>query len=167
MDLSAADRHDEWNLRAIGALNVLHAGYWLQLIPGSGAVVTALFAADVGYLVADLGWLIFSPQCVQPSVRRTLLIHHGLVICCVPLAAGRIVLMRHLLRTWIVELHSWVHIAARRLQWAWAREQLRRANKPIYCALRLVGFPLTWVAYSRGASLRPKLHPREVNLSHP
>lgn len=156
MDIEAGRRHDDWNLWAIGSLNVMHVSFWLGLTSLTPGFVVGLFAADMMYLVADLGWLVLSPKCVPPSVRRTLIIHHGIVILCAPFALGHPVLMRHLLRTWIVELNSWVHIAARRLRSQWAREALQRLNKPMFCTLRLVCFPLTWFAYNRDrASLDP------------
>ena len=111
---TAMDWHDDWNLVAIGALNICHVGWWCGLVTGS-AIVQWLFFADCAYLLGDTCWLLFVPSCVAPRVRMTLLLHHLTVCACMPIAIGHPVLMRHLLRTWIVELHSWNHIAARRL----------------------------------------------------
>jgi len=147
----AADRHDAWNLMSLGALNVAHAGWWLGLYPAGPTVISTLFSADLCYILCDLGWLVFSPRCVAPAVWPTLIVHHGIVLCCVPTAWAKPVLMAHLLRTWIVEVHSWVHIAARKLQ----SPLLTRVNKPLFAVLRLVGFPLTWVAYARDRAAMP------------
>jgi hypothetical protein len=106
MDVLAADRHDAWNLMSLGALNVAHAGWWLGLYPAGPTVISTLFAADLCYILCDLGWLVFSPRCVAPAVWPTLIVHHGIVLCCVPTAWAKPVLMAHLLRTWIVEVHS-------------------------------------------------------------
>ena len=73
--------------------------------------------------------LVFVPTCVPAQARRGLLMHHIIVCCCLPIAAGKPVLMAHLLRTWVVELQSWTHIAARRLE-APLAQHLERVNLP-------------------------------------
>lgn len=110
---SNLDWHDRWNLLAIGSLNVAHCAWWCSLLPEH--LLGALFCADVGYICGDLAWIALVPGCVPPGARPTLLLHHVLTCCCAPVAMGRPVLMAHLLRAWIVELHSWNHIAARQL----------------------------------------------------
>ena len=110
---SNLDWHDRWNLLAIGGLNVAHCAWWCSLLPEH--LLSALFCADVGYICGDLAWIALVPGCVPPGARPTLLLHHVLTCCCAPVAMGRPVLMAHLLRAWIVELHSWNHIAARQL----------------------------------------------------
>ena len=50
---------------------------------------------------------------------------------------------------------QWVHIAARKLPSPAQREVLQRVNKPLFAGLRLVGFPLTWVAYARDRAALP------------
>ena len=57
--------------------------------------------------------------------------------------------MRHLLRTWIVEVHSWNHIAIRRLVPAKLISWLNWLNKPLFTALRLIAFPLTYFQYAK------------------
>ena len=110
---SNLDWHDRWNLLAIGSLNVAHCAWWCSLLPEH--LLGALFCADVGYICGDLAWIALVPGCVPPGARPTLLLHHVLTCCCAPVAMGRPVLMAHLLRAWVVELHSWNHIAARQL----------------------------------------------------
>ena len=152
---TAMDAHDDWNMVVIGALNVAHAGWWFGLVTGGGAL-SFLFWADCAYLLLDSCWLVFVPSCVAARSRGTLLMHHALVCCLIPLAAGRPVLMRHLLRTWMVELHSFNHIATRWLHArlaAWAE----RLNKPLFVALRLIGYPLSWVPYARDRAALPAL----------
>jgi hypothetical protein len=141
------DLHDDWNMVALGALNAAHVGWWVGLLT-STAALHVLFFADAAYLLADSCWLLFVPSCVAPRNRATLLVHHLLICGLLPLAAGKPVFMRHLLRTWIVEVHSWNHIAARRLSSQRARTACDRVNKPLFVALRLVAFPLTWVQYA-------------------
>ena len=110
---SNLDWHDRWNLLAIGGLNVAHCAWWCSLLPEH--LLSALFFADVGYICGDLAWIALVPGCVPAGARPTLLLHHALTCCCAPVAIGRPVLMAHLLRAWVVELHSWNHIAARQL----------------------------------------------------
>lgn len=136
-------RHDTWNLYAVGALNAMHVGWWTGLLHGN-TVLRMLFSADFAYVLGDLGWLLAVPSCVAPRVWPTLLVHHGAIACCAPVAFGRPLLMRHLLRCWVVELHSWNHIAARR----WQSPLLQRVNKPLFVLLRLVGFPIAWFLYA-------------------
>ena len=81
--------------------------------------------------------------------------HHCLVCFAMPVAACRPVLMRHLLRTWIVELHSWTHIATRRLRSERLAELAQRVNKPLFAAIRLIGFPLTYLMYARDRAALP------------
>ena len=201
------DYHDDWNLIAIGALNIAQVAWWIGLLPGAG-MVTALFAADAAYLVADTCWvwriafkpatqhawphppreelcipyqaltrvfvlahvpwpqLAFVPTCVPAQARRGLLMHHLVACCCLPVAAGKPLLMTHLLRTWIVELQSWTHIAARRLQHKAAAAIAQRINRPLFFAFRIVAFPLTWIAYERSrASLPAPLRLAQAPLS--
>ncbi|KAL3893402.1 MAG: hypothetical protein SGPRY_014258 [Prymnesium sp.] len=151
MDAASADRHDTWNLLSLGALNAAHIVWWsgcwpAALLPGA---IPLLFTADCCYLLADFSYLLLAPACVSPSVRPTLLLHHAIVVSCMPFAWGKPVLMAHLLRTWMVELHSFVHIAARKTQWPNLQALLARVNKPIFVGLRLIGFPLSWFAYAR------------------
>ena len=115
--VSNLDRHDMWNLLSIGGLNVAHCAWWCSLLPErlNSQALRVLFCADVGYICGDLAWIALVPGCVPPGARPTLLLHHVLTCCCAPVALGRPVLMAHLLRAWIVELHSWNHIAARQL----------------------------------------------------
>ncbi|KAL1520406.1 hypothetical protein AB1Y20_021992 [Prymnesium parvum] len=168
MDLAAARRHDEWNLLALGSLNAAHSLWWVgwgPLAPLAARLLTPLFLADCAYLVCDLGWLVFSPRCVAPEVRRTLLIHHVIVVGCIPVAWSHPVLMAHLLRTWVVEIHSCVHIAARHLPSPKLRAALQRLSKPIFVGLRLIGFPLTWFAYARDrAALTDAMREAQVPL---
>ena len=110
---SNLDWHDRWNLLAIGGLNVAHCAWWCSLLPEH--LLSALFFADIGYICGDLAWIALVPGCVPAGARPTLLLHHALTCCCAPVAIGRPVLMAHLLRAWVVELHSWNHIAARQL----------------------------------------------------
>jgi hypothetical protein len=77
-----------------------------------------------------------------------------LICCLLPVAAGTPLLMRHLLRTWIVD--SWNHIAARRMCGRLANVA-RRINKPLFVALRLLGFPLTWLQYYTERAALPEL----------
>ena len=72
-----------------------------------------------------------------------------------PFAHGIPVLMRHLLRTWSVELHSWNHIATRRIQNIRLGKLLGRINKPLFFALRVVIFPLTWMLYAQDRAALP------------
>ena len=123
------DAHDDWNIVAIGALNLAHVGWWCGAVSGSTAL-NVLFVADAAYLMADTCWVLFVPNCVPARV-----------------AAGKPVLMRHLLRTWVVELHSWVHIASRRLRSKRLAQFAAIINKPAFFALRIVTFPLTYLAY--------------------
>ena len=127
---SNLDWHDRWNLLAIGSLNVAHCAWWCSLLPEH--LLGALFCADVGYICGDLAWIALVPGCVPPGARPTLLLHHVLTCCCAPVAMGRPVLMAHLLRAWIVELHSWNHIAARQLVRA---PRLRRVLQARPCHL--------------------------------
>ena len=154
---SVLDAHDDWNLITIGALNLAHATWWTGLVSGSVAL-NVLFAADAAYLLADTFWLIFVPSCVPNKVRKTLLVHHMLVCAALPVAAGKPILMQHMLRTWIVELNSWTHIAARRLSSSWLATWARSLNKPLFLSLRIVAFPLTYLVYVRQrAALTPQL----------
>ena len=84
-----------------------------------------------------------------------MLVHHLLVCSFVPVALGKPVLMRHLLRTWAVELHSWIHIAARTVNVYGIGDLARRVNKPAFVVLRLIGFPLTWFMYAAERSALP------------
>ena len=144
---------DDWNLIAIGCLNLSHIAWWCGLAATDGPVLALLFYADCAYMLADCCWLVFAPSCVAPRVRGTLLVHHLTCIACMPIAAGNATFMKHLLRTWSVEVHSWNHIASRRFS---KIEFLARINKPLFVALRLIGFPLTWFAYARDrAALLP------------
>lgn len=156
MDAVAADRHDTWNMITLGALNVAQSFWWFNLCPkaiSGSSLVAALFAADMSYLALDFGWLVFLPGCVPPATWPTLILHHGVILCCGYAAWGQPVLMSHLLRTWIVEVHSFVHIAARKL--GSKMPLLQRINKPLFVVLRLVIFPLTWFAYARDRSALP------------
>jgi hypothetical protein len=155
MPVSMMDLHDDWNLYAIGALNVAHVGWWAGLFV-SRTALNCLFFADAAYIVLDMCWLLFVPACVAPRVRPTLLIHHAFVCCCVPVAYGTPVLMKHLLRTWVVELHSWNHIASRRLRPSLA-QPLARINSALFVGLRLIVFPLTWFAYAQDRAALPAL----------
>ena len=150
------DQHDDWNLLALGALNAAHLSWWLSLLNGE-AWLRRLFWMDAGYIVLDAAWLVFSPSCVAPRVWQTLCFHHLSVLACVPVAIGRPLLMSHFLRTWIVELSSWTHIAARRLKGTRVAALLERLNKPIYVGLRMIGFPLTYVVYARERAASPAL----------
>ena len=149
------DWHDDWNLVAIGALNIGHIAWWLGAVSG-GAVLQWLFYADCTYLVLDSCWLLFVPTCVAPRNRGTLLMHHLIVCGCMPIALAHPVLQRHLLRTWVVEVHSWNHIASRRLPPAIAKP-LERINKPMFVALRLISYPLTWFAYAKDRAMLPEV----------
>ena len=140
------DAHDKWNLVALGALNVAHVGWWCGLLTGPAAL-HALFLADVAYIALDTCWLIFVPSCVAPRVRGTLIVHHILICTMFPLARNRPLLQRHLLRTWVVELQSWAHIAARHGDESGVGGVARRLNKPAFIALRLIAFPLSWFGY--------------------
>lgn len=144
---SLIDWHDDWNLVALGALNVAQLSWWCGLVSGPAAL-NALFVADALYLIADTMWLLFFPDCVPARARPTLLMHHCTICFAIPMAAGRPVLMRHMLRTWIVEVHSWNHIATRRLRSELLASFCRDVNKPLFVAIRLVAFPLTWFSYS-------------------
>ena len=148
------DLHDDWNLYALGILNVCHLPWWFGLYTGS-SMTSFLFYADCSYLIADTCWLVFVPSCVPARNRGTLLIHHLLVCSCMPFAHGIPVLMRHLLRTWSVELHSWNHIATRRIQNIRLGKLLGRINKPLFFALRVVIFPLTWMLYAQDRAALP------------
>ena len=141
---AAAHRHDLWNLWALGILNAAHVLWWAGALDETRWLAT-LYALDVGYMTVDALWLVLEPACVAARVRDTLLIHHAAVLACAAGAAGYPLLMRHLLRVWIVELHSWTHIAARELR----SPALGAMNKPLFVGVRLVGFPLTWLAYAR------------------
>ena len=57
--------------------------------------------ADVTYIVLDVVWLVGLPECVGASVWSTLAAHHCTIACCSPIAFGRPVLMRHMLRCWL------------------------------------------------------------------
>ena len=149
--LTSLDRHDTWNLCAIGGLNVAHCAWWCSVLPErlNAAALQALFCADVSYILGDFAWIALDPGCVPLGARPALLMHHALTVACAPVAFGRPVLMAHLLRAWIVELHSWNHIAARQLSSPRLRKVLQAINKPLFVAARLIGFPLTYVAYAR------------------
>ena len=140
------DAHDDWNLLAIGGLNLAHVAWWFGLVATNGPALQFLFYADCAYMLADCCWLLFVPSCVMPRVRGTLLVHHLTCIACMPVAAGNYTFMKHLLRTWSVEVHSWNHIASRRFS---KLTFLSYINKPLFVMLRLIGFPLTWFAYAR------------------
>jgi hypothetical protein len=142
--------HDDWNLLSLGALNVAHVGWWTGLF-ASERVLECLFYCDAAYLLMDTCWLVFVPSCVPARSRNNLLVHHAIVCLCLPYAMGKPVLMRHLLRVWMVELHSWNHIAVRRFANAspMIAAIAERVNKPLFFALRLVGFPLSWFVYAR------------------
>lgn len=140
------DAHDDWNLLAIGGLNLAHVAWWFGLVATNGPALQFLFYADCAYMLADCCWLLFVPSCVMPRVRGTLLVHHITCIACMPVAAGNHTFMKHLLRTWSVEVHSWNHIASRRFS---KLTFLSYINKPLFVMLRLIGFPLTWFAYAR------------------
>ena len=146
------DLHDDWNLFAIGALNLLHVPWWFGL-SSAASLTSFLFYAGCGYLILDSCWLIFVPSCVPKASRATLLMHHVVVCGCMPFAWGKPLLMRHLLRTWTVEVHSWNHIACRRLQPGRLTRALTWLNKPLFVGLRMVVFPLTWVRYAQDRAL--------------
>mgnify|MGYP006109528799 FL=1 len=148
------DLHDDWNLLAIGALNVLHVGWWCGLTALSPST-SILFYVDGAYLLLDSCWLLFAPSCVPAKSRLTLLVHHCLVCALLPFAASNQLFMSHLVRTWMVELHSWNHIAARRLGSSPFAGVLEAMNKPLFCALRLVGFPLTWFQFAAERAALP------------
>ena len=152
--LSMLDWHDDWNLVALGVLNLAHVGWWCGIVSSSTALST-LFAADACYIIADTCWLLFFPTCVPAKVRGTLLIHHMLICFAIPVAAGKAVLMRHMLRTWMVELHSWTHIAQRRLRSERLCELARAVNKPLFFALRIIAFPLTYFTYAAERAALP------------
>lgn len=141
---AAAHRHDLWNLWALGILNAAHVLWWVGALDETRWLAT-LYALDVGYMTVDALWLVLEPACVAARVRDTLLIHHAAVLACAAGATGYPLLMRHLLRVWIVELHSWTHIAARELR----SPALGAMNKPLFVGVRLIGFPLTWLVYAR------------------
>jgi hypothetical protein len=61
------------------------------------------------------------------------------------------VLMRQALRCWVVELASWNHIAQRK----WDSPWLERINKPLFVVTRLIGWPVTYFAYTRDRSSLP------------
>lgn len=150
---AAAHRHDLWNLWALGILNATHVLWWAGALDETRWLAT-IYALDVGYMTVDALWLVLEPACVAVRVRDTLLLHHAAVLACAAGAAGYPLLMRHLLRVWVVELHSWTHIAAREL----GSPVLGAVNKPLFVGVRLVGFPLTWLVYAReraGASFPP------------
>ena len=63
--------------------------------------------------------------------------------------------MRHLLRTWVVELHSWNHIAARRLRSPRLAAIARYVNRPLFFVFRILAFPLTYVAYLQDRAMLP------------
>ena len=151
--LTTADWHDDFNLACLGALNTVHVGWWLGLFPASA--LTTIFLADVAYIVLDACWLAFVPECVNAKVKGTLLIHHGVVLACVPISIGKPVLMAHLLRTWSVEIASWNHIAMRRLRPPDLALMQHLLNKPLFVVLRIIGFPLTWFVYARERAALP------------
>lgn len=147
--------HDIWNLAALGTLNVCHIGWWCGALAGSSRALSWLFWADAAYLVADCGWLLLVPGCVPAASRNTLLIHHLLVCALVPIAAGKPVLMAHLLRVWCVEIHSWNHIAARQFSSTRIGAVARHINKPLFVALRLLYFPTSWFPYAAERAALP------------
>jgi hypothetical protein len=151
--------HDIWNLVALGALNAVHILWWLGLL--SESALFAVFSLDVAYIALDGAWLLLSPSCVPRRVWATLVAHHAAVLLCVPVAVGNPLLMRHLLRTWVVELHSWNHIAAR-TPWPLGPACLR-VNKALFVATRLVGFPLTYAVYHRERQAAPAASPPHLH----
>ena len=152
--MTMLDLHDDWNLYALGVLNIVHLPWWLGLSTGA-TMASFLFYGDCCYLLADTCLLIFVPSCVPKRNRTTLLMHHLLVCSCMPVAHGNAVLSHHLLRTWVVELHSWNHIATRRLRSSWLTRLLATINKPLFVALRVIIFPLTYIRYAEERALLP------------
>ena len=157
---TAVWRHDVWNLLALGCLNAVHILWWLGIL--SESALFAVFSLDVAYIALDGLWLVASPSCVPRRVWATLVAHHAAVLLCVPVAVGNPLLMRHLLRTWVVELHSWNHIAARRLGGPLA-SFLHRINKPLFVAVRLIAYPLTWMQYAADRATAAILIPAAVH----
>jgi len=149
--LSAMDLHDRWNIYAIGGLNCAHIAWWVGLLRGRAAL-DALFFADIGYITCDFAWISLVSGAVPQTARPTLLVHHALTIACAPVAFGQPLLMSHLLRCWIVELQSWNHIAMRQLESPRLRRICQAINTPLFCATRLLGFPLTYLVYARQRS---------------
>ena len=160
---AATWRHDVWNLLALGCLNAVHILWWLGLL--SESALFAVFSLDVAYIALDGLWLVASPSCVPRRVWATLVAHHAAVLLCVPVAVGNPLLMRHLLRTWVVELHSWNHIAAR-TPWPLGPACLR-VNKALFMATRLVGFPLTYAVYRSGRPRQRRRRRTSTGRSRP
>ena len=156
---AATWQHDVWNLVALGCLNAVHILWWLGIL--SESALFAVFSLDVAYIALDGAWLLLSPSCVPRRVWATLVAHHAAVLLCVPVAVGNPLLMRHLLRTWVVELHSWNHIAAR-TPWPLGPACLR-VNKALFVATRLVGFPLTYAVYHRERQAAPAASPPHLH----
>ena len=154
------DYHDDWNIIAIGALNVAQIAWWAGLASG-GTALNVIYYADIAYFITDACWLVFVPSCVPQAVRGSLLVHHFVLCCCAPFAMGRPVLQCHLLRAWAVELHSWAHIGARRLREPVA-SLCATVNKPLFFVLRLIAFPASWFVY---AHQRAQL-PAELMAAH-
>ena len=161
-DWAAARSHDAFNLVASGALNVLQAAWWSGLVDGEAALRT-IFAADVAYIAIDAGWRWLQPSCVAARVWSGLFVHHVLVLACASPAWSEPLFMRHLLRTWIVEIQSWMHIATRQLGGRCGKAAAA-ANKPLFVALRLVGFPLTYFAYAAERRAVPERAPLYVHV---
>ena len=151
---SAMDLHDDWNLVVIGALNIAHMGYWCGAFALSPSM-SFLFYADAAYLLLDSLWLVLAPSCVPPKSWKTLLMHHALVCTLLPITAGRPVMMKHLVRVWAVEVHSWNHIATRRFGGTRLASVLEAANKPLFIGLRLINFPYTYFQFAADRAALP------------
>ena len=161
--VSMLDWHDDWNIVAIGALNIVQMCLWTGVIPASATAL--VWYADLVYFWLDSAWLAFVPGCVPAKVQKTLLLHH--IVCLITACSGfRSPLCQlHMCNAWIVELQSWTHIAARRLNEPYA-QACERVNTPLYLLTRFVLFPLTWFRYAHLRSTWPTGTAQVPTLMH-
>ena len=143
--VSMLDWHDDWNIYALGALNVAQICLWTGVLPASALTIVGM--ADGVYFAIDSMWLVFAPDCVPQKVRKTLLVHHFAVLCASACGIWRPLCAVHATNAWIVELQSWTHIAARRLNEPLAK-YCELLNKPLYVLTRFIIYPLTWFRYN-------------------
>lgn len=131
------DDHDAWNLWVLAPLCVWHA------LPGASA--RDLVLAQGAYALADSVWICARPECVTRP--RTLLTHHALWSVAILTSLNYPVYLRTMRRSFVVELHSLVHIGARHVP------ALRAWRTPALVAFRILVFPLsfalTWAEATR------------------
>lgn len=120
--------HDAWNLWVLPPLCVLHG------CPAVGSREVVL--TQGAYAAADALWIVLCPKCVTRP--RVLLVHHLVWLVAIGISCNHPVYFATLRRAFVVEVHSVVHIAARRAP------KLLPWRLPTLILCRLVLFPMSF-----------------------